>query len=373
MTGAARTTSVVDDPMPPPLLQNPDPYRMTPDRVVRWVAAGVVVGVALLFLWTFARLVAYVAVGFVLAYMMRPVKDRIQGLGIGRIGAILVTFLAFFGAVAVLFRTLAPFAAEQIAAVSGQLSPGAVARTVAGRISSWFPFDPAQVEDAMTRVMDTLLQEDRLSRVADSVFDLFANLFYAVVVIPFVAFFFLKDGSRLRKSTLGAVPNRYFEITLGIIEKVEVNIGRYFRAIGVQGLSIMIVSTALLTFVGLEFALAVGLFTGLANTIPYFGPLLGLAAGTVVGISQTGDFSLLPGILVAMGLTQLADNLLFQPMIFSRAARAHPLVILFVVLIGAQLGGVVGMLIAIPIFTTIRVLVRELLWSYRNYRSLRLA
>lgn len=368
-----RNTPASPSPMPVPAHPAPAAPRITPDRVFRWVAAGLALVVAALLLWTFSRLVVYLVVGFVLAYLMRPVKDRIQGLGTGRIPAILVTFLILFGAVAVLVRYLAPFAAEQIAAVSGQLSPGGVSRTVAERISAWLPIDPARVEDGLIRAMETLLQGDRLSRMADSVFDLFANIFYAVLVVPFVAFFFLKDGSRLRKSALGAVPNRYFEITLGIIEKVEINIGRYFRAIGVQSLSIMVVSTVLLSLAGLEFALAVGIFTGLANTIPYFGPLLGFAAGTVVGISQTGDFSLLPGILVAMGLTQIADNVLFQPMIFSRAARAHPLVILFVVLVGAQLGGILGMLLAIPVVTTVRVVVQEIIWSYRNFRSLRLA
>jgi len=126
----------------------------------------------------------------------------------------------------------------------------------------------------------------------------------------------------------------------------------------------------LLYVVGLNSALAVGIFAGLANTIPYFGPLMGLLAGALVGIAQTGDFSLLLGVLIAMGLTQIADNVLFQPLIFSRAAQAHPLVILFVVLIGAQLGGIVGMLIAIPLTTIVRVMVQQILWSLRNYRIL---
>jgi predicted PurR-regulated permease PerM len=72
-----------------------------------------------------------------------------------------------------------------------------------------------------------------------------------------------------------------------------------------------------------------------------------------------------------MGLTQLADNVLLQPIIFSRAAQAHPLVILFVVLIGAQLAGILGMLIAIPLATTVRVVIEQVLWSLRNYRILR--
>ena len=69
---------------------------------------------------------------------------------------------------------------------------------------------------------------------------------------------------------------------------------------------------------------------------------MGFLAGALVGIAQTGDFSLLVGIIVAMLITQIADNIFFPPFIFSRAARAHPLVILFVVLAGAQLGGKEG-------------------------------
>ena len=81
--------------------------------------------------------------------------------------------------------------------------------------------------------------------------------------------------------------------------------------------------------------------------------------------------ALVPGVALAMALTQLADNVLLQPIIFSKAAKTHPLVILFVVLVGAQLAGIVGMLIAIPLTTTLRVVGEQLLWSLRNYRILR--
>jgi predicted PurR-regulated permease PerM len=129
----------------------------------------------------------------------------------------------------------------------------------------------------------------------------------------------------------------------------------------------------LLWVVGLQNAIAIGIFTGLANTIPYFGPFLGFLCGTLVGIAQTGNLVLVPWVALAMAVTQLADNVLLQPLIFSRAAKAHPLVILFVVLIGARLGGILGMLVAIPLTTTVRVVVEQVLWSLRNYRILRTA
>src|SRR5690606_33460684 len=196
-------------------------------------------------------------------------------------------------------------------------------------------------------------------------------IFYAVLVIPFVAFFFLKDGSVIRRSLLRLVPNRYFELTLALMEKIETNLGRYFRGLLLQVLAVAVVATVLLWIVGLEYAIAVGAFTGLSNTIPYFGPLMGFIAGTLVGIVQPGDFSRVLGVVIAMILTQIADNVIFQPYIFSRASQTHPLLILFALLIGAQIAGLVGMLVALPVLPIIRVTLEELLWSLRNYRILK--
>ncbi|MFT5142700.1 MAG: putative PurR-regulated permease PerM [Rhodothermales bacterium] len=346
---------------------------ITPDRVVRWVVYAVLMGGSVLLVWYFVRLVAYLIIGVTLAYIMRPLKDWVQSFGISRGASLAISFVIFFGLIGIFLTYMVPFAAGQISEVSRQLSPDGVARTVAERIALWLPIDAETVRASMFGALETLMQEDRITAMAGSVIDLFTNIFYGVLVIPFVAFFFLKDGSRIRSSMLRMVPNRYFEASLGIVEQVEGNIGRYFRALLLQSLSIATISSVLLGVVGLDYAPAVGMFAGLANTIPYFGPLIGLLAGGVVGISQTGDFALIPGVIVAMGITQLTDNLLLQPLIFSRATRAHPLVILFVVLIGAQLAGIIGMLIAIPLATTLTVLIREVLWSMRNFRSLQAA
>ncbi len=349
------------------------PGKFTADKIIRAVVYLLLATGVLLLFWYFARLVAYVIVGMAFAYVMRPFKDWMESFGISHLTALLLTFVGFLGLIGVLLTYLVPFAAGQISEVSRQLSPDGVARTVAARIALWLPIDAEAVRQGMFGALETLMQEDRITAMAGSVIDLFTNIFYAVLVIPFVSFFFLKDGPKIRTSMLQVIPNRFFEISLGIVDKVEMSIGRYFRALLLQSLSIATIATILLSVAGLDYALAVGIFAGLANTIPYFGPVIGLLAGAVVGISQTGDFSLFPGVLVAMAVTQVSDNLLLQPLIFSRAARAHPLMILFVVLIGAQLAGIIGMLVAIPLATTLSVVIREVLWSMRTFRSLRAA
>jgi predicted PurR-regulated permease PerM len=348
--------------------------RYTVDRIIRIVMALVAAIAFAALVWYFARLVTYLVVGIVLAYSLRPIADRIEGLGVGRITSIFSAFVVFMGLLSLLATYLVPFVASQVRELSQLVSVeevSTIAATFEDRIARIFPIQEGAVISGVTRVFQTLFQEEGISSVMATLVGLFTNIFYAIIIIPFISFFFLKDGARIRQGIVRFVPNRFYEITLTIIEKVETNIGRYLKGLVVQCLSIATVASILLYIVGLDYALAVGIFAGLANTIPYFGPLMGFLAGVVVGVVQTGDFSLFLGVLVAMFVTQLADNVFFQPFIFSRVAEAHPLIILFVVLIGAQLGGIVGMLLAIPVTTTLRVVVQQVVWSARNYQVLK--
>lgn len=452
--------------------------RFTLDRIIRfflWVS--VILATAWL-VWYFSALIFYLIVGVLLAYFMRPIVDRIQGLGIGRIPSILLSFVLVFGALILLITELAPFASDQISDISNQISFTEAARVTAvdadgpaeqanirvgdailsvegeawdgfsqlqsilhgktagdslrvtvetqsgreevrmipfretrreqdstpiitdgdneryvaplgltaqevtlsnvaaaieRRIRRIIPIQRGAIVGRFAVALNNIFGEEQITSVAGSIVGVFTNLFYAVIVVPFVAFFFLKDGSSIRHNLLRLIPNRYFEPSLMLIEKIETIIGKYFRALVAQVFAVAVVASVLLYIIGLEYAIAVGVFTGLANTIPYFGPFMGFIAGTLMGIVQTGDFSLVLGIVVAMLLTQITDNVVFQPYIFSRAAQTHPLLILFAVLIGAQLAGIVGMLIAIPVLTIVRVSLEQLLWSLRNYRILKTA
>ncbi len=348
---------------------------LTGERVLRlllWAGGLALVG---LVLWYFVGLVVYLVLGGILAYLMRPVVHRLQGMGLGQVPAILLTFVLVFGTFAFLIVTYAPYVAGQMTALSQQVSLdtlSGIIRSAEARLVEAVPFaERGVLTERLQDISETLFRDGWLTATVGSVVGVFTDIFYAVLVVPFVAFFFLKDGTRLRHHTLQWVPNRYFEITLTIVDKVETSLGRYLRALFLQCSAVAVVAALLLSLFGLNYAVVVGIFAGLANSIPYFGPLVGFIAGTLVGIAQTGDFSMVLPVLVAMSLTQLADNLLFQPLIFSKAAQAHPLVILFVVLIGAQLGGIVGMLVAIPTATVLRVIAGEVLWSLRNYRILR--
>ena len=350
---------------------------ITAERVVKFVIAVVLMVTAGLLLWYFFRLVVYLLAGFLIAYLVRPIVDRFQGIGLSRVPAILLTFVLVFGVISVLLTSLVPFFGSQINDITQQITEDNVdawAVSIENLLRDRIPaIEEGMVIEGVRRVSSTLFQEQQFTQIVESVIDVFTDIFYAILVIPFVTFFFLRDSNKIRSATLRLVPNKYFEVTLSIIEKIETSMGRYLRGLLLQCTYVAIVATITLSFTDLNYALVVGIFTGVANSIPYFGPFMGLIAGSLVAIAQTGDFSLVTGIFIAMLITQVIDNIVIQPLIFSRAAQTHPLVILFVVLIGAQMAGIVGMLIAIPLTTTVFVTFEEILWSLRNYRILRVA
>ncbi len=343
------------------------------ERVLRWALGLGAIALTVWLVWFFGALVVYLVVGVLLAYLLQPVVTWFEGRGTGRIGAIVATFALFIGALVLVLTYTVPFVGAQFTALAEQVTVERV-REVVRELEPRLPLvRQGTVTRAVERAMLSITREERITSMASALVGMLADVVYALLVVPFVTFFVLRDGPRIRRWLLRLVPNRYFEPTLALVEQVEMNLGRYFKGLLTQCLSVGIVATVMLYVVGLENAAAVGLFTGLANTIPYFGPLMGFLAGTVVGVVQTGDLSLVPGVFVAMAVTQISDNLFFQPFIFSRAARTHPLLILVVVLVGAQVAGIVGMLIAIPLSTVLRVTAQQVLWSLRHYRILRAA
>ena len=124
-------------------------------------------------------------------------------------------------------------------------------------------------------------------------------------------------------------------------------------------------------------ALVIGLIVGLMNVIPYIGPLLGALFGIVIGIATNlhldfySEILPLTGLMAIVFLTvQVIDNILFQPLIYSTSVKAHPLEIFLVIMMAGSLAGIVGMVLAIPVYTIFRVVAKEFLNNFRIVKNL---
>jgi predicted PurR-regulated permease PerM len=248
-----------------------------------------------------------------------------------------------------------------------------IAEQIEISVINTFEFIPEGfLRDNINVMSNNLFDVGQISTLLTDMIGIFTNLFAAFLVIPFATFFFLKDGHKIRRDILKLVPNKYFETILSLVDKIETRLGIYFRSVFVQCTLVGIVSWLALSVAGLNNSASVGIAIGLANSIPYFGPLIGYLLSIVISIIETGDFSLVIPCIIAVLIAQLLDNVVLQPLIFSKSADMHPVAILFIILIGAQTAGILGMLIAIPIATIIKISIIQIHWSFNNYRIFRL-
>jgi predicted PurR-regulated permease PerM len=190
-----------------------------------------------------------------------------------------------------------------------------------------------------------------------------------------MTFFFLREKGKLRRSFLELVPNQYFEFFVTGYHKIQSLLVGYLTGLLIQMLVIFTVTSLGLYIIGVKYAITIGFFTAIANLIPYFGPVLGAIFGITVGLSTTiivgTDTSIymffIVKILAVFGLVQGTDNMLIQPIIFSKSVKAHPLEIFVIIFAGANLGGVTGMICAIPVYTILKVAIVELGFGYSQY------
>jgi predicted PurR-regulated permease PerM len=342
------------------------------ERFIRILTAVAAVILVLFLIYQFSTLVIYALVALVFSYILDPYVNRMQAAGLPRVFGITIAISIVFLLIYWVSTTVFPAVASQVVDLAQQLSGQniqSVGYKLERRIINYLPFLPdGFLENALVGFANSIFEFGDFQNTVSNVLGLFANVFYAVIVIPFSTFFFLKDGTEFRKAIFRPIPNTYFEITLSIIDKIEQRLGMYFKSVGVQSIIIGFTSWLLLTIIGLDNALAVAVVVGVANIIPYFGPAMGYLLSTIVAIFETGDFTLVLPAILAIGITQVLDNAVVQPFVFSKSTDLHPIVILFVVLIGAELGGIIGMLVAIPLATVFKILFREISWSLKNYR-----
>ncbi len=344
---------------------------ITLEKVVKSVlgAAGIV---ALgLVLYHFGALVGYAVIAMILSYILDPMVNRIQSAGMNRTVAIIMTLSGVILILIWISTNILPVIVNQMVELAAQLNIRnlqSIATQVEGRLVESFGFIPENyLSNNLTEFMKGLFDVGEIPSAVSNLIGIFTNLFAAFLIIPFATFFFLKDGARIRRDILSLVPNKYFETTLSLVDKIETRLGVYFRTVLLQSVLVALTSFVGLTFAGLNNSLSVGIAVGLANTIPYFGPLIGYILSIVVSIIEVGDFSLVLPCVLAILVVQILDNVVFQPLLFSRSADMHPVAILFIIMIGAEVAGILGMLIAIPLATIVKITINQIRWSINNY------
>jgi predicted PurR-regulated permease PerM len=223
--------------------------------------------------------------------------------------------------------------------------------------------------------LTNFVSEIKFSSVLENAISLTGNIFIGLMAITFITFFLLYEKGIVRKQLINLIPNEYFEVSIAGLYKTEKLLSNYLLGLLFQMTAIFLIAFLGLSFFGINYAASIAIFAAIINLIPYMGPILGAVFGIVIGLSSSGA-DIFEGnqyifMMIEIGsvfaVVQLTDNVILQPLIFSKSVKAHPLEIFIIIFAGATLAGIAGMIAAIPVYTIIRVFVMEVYRGYKSY------
>jgi predicted PurR-regulated permease PerM len=331
----------------------------------------VLVGIGILFSFSFVFSALFASV--VLALLLEPLVNYFETRGMNRVAVILGIYVVFAAIVVCLVSFLMPLLVSEIkifAANVPEYGRQIHHELVNLEVSVKHRFPGIVFPDYYSIITQKLFSYAQtvmgsVPAVASSMF----SILTMVVLVPFITFFLLADGHLISKSILHIVPNRYFEMCVLLIHKIVTSFKLYIRGQLLDSCSIMITTTIGYAIIGLPYFFVIGIVSGLANFIPYFGSIISVCAALFVLFVTPGAFTVWS--LLSVGIVfvciQIIDGTLVYPTVVGRQVHLHPLVVILGVAVGGSMGGIVGMLIVIPLIGICKVTIEVLFTYLKSY------
>ena len=355
---------------------------MNTDKIIKGLATLIIVAAVLALLGYLWHVVVYVASAAILAILGRPLVRVISsvtlaGRRLSRGVAAAVTLVAIWIIAGGLLSLFAPLVLNKVYELAN-LDWSAITQMVRqwlisaeSYIESNLPIDLPSLELMLKDRVWSLFTPEMLEGVAGYVLSA-AIAFFS---ISFITFFFLKEDGLFYKGVALFFPDKYHENVYRALDSITKLLSRYFAGLFVESLMLMTVVSVVMMLFGMEVsdALIIGLIMGVMNVVPYAGPVIGASISMMLSMLAPIDGNMLFTVDVLVStivVVKLVDDFIIQPTLYSERVQAHPLEVFLVILVAGYIGGVWGMLLAIPLYTILRVFAREFLSEYSIVQKL---
>lgn len=339
------------------------------------IAAVIVIG---FMAWYFSGILTYIVIATLLSLMGMPLVKRLNKIKIGKwmvphglsASITLVTILLVIAIFGLIIVPLVLKQANVIASIDvdalvnhyqyelDKLNELLVQYNVIGSDETMADYLQTQITELLDLTKFTSFFANLLSATG--------SVFMGIFIILFLTFYFLLEEDLVKKFFLILTPDDHIENTERVLHDSKILLVRYFHGVMLEIVIMMTLESVGLLVFGVPNALLIGFFGGLMNVIPYLGPLIGATLGILlVTLSELGVanydsiFISILTVIAVFGGANLIDNFILQPQIYSRNVKAHPVEVFLVIIIGGKLAGIVGMILAIPTYTIIKVIARE--------------
>jgi predicted PurR-regulated permease PerM len=346
-------------------------FTSTQKRAAAWTLIALLAALAL---WRLGPVLTPFVVASVLAYALTPLVDRLDDLGRGRMPrvlAVIIVELLFILALLCLLLMTVPILANELPLMREQLpllfdkldrslSPWLaqfgiqVSLDIASIKAQVLKYLNANYEEAFASLMSSLRLGGGLALM------LIGN----AVLIPVALFYLLMDWDRFVAKLLYLVPPRTRPKVESFTKEADQVLGQYLRGQLLVMLTMAVFYSTGLALFGLDLALPIGFFTGLAMFVPYLGFGIGLVLAVLAGLLQFASIKGLVMVAVVYGIGQVVEGFYFTPRFVGERIGLHPLAVIFALLAFGQLFGFVGVLVALPASAVLLVAVRRVRAGY---------
>jgi len=340
----------------------------------------------ILFVYLFTNVVVYLVISLVLALLGVPIVTLLSKIKIGKFRvtdsvAALLTLCFFFVVVYIIAITFLPPLISQITFLSKSNL-----HDVLNNVFKYYPSlkdtlaslgSEKQIMESITEQVNHFLNFKNISSVFNNTISYTGSILGGIFSVLFITFFFLKDEKMVVKALLLMTPSEYESEMIDIYRTSRKMLSKYFTGLFIDMIVVSFTVTLLMWFFGIKNALVIGCLAGVMNVIPYIGPIITLFFAVFLGVSGCIEFnqydlivSTITKIVVILIGVNLVDAMFIQPAIFSNTVKAHPLEIFLVILMAGVLGGVLGMVVAIPCYTLLRIIAKEFLDHFKFFKKL---
>ncbi|MCL6625670.1 AI-2E family transporter [Alicyclobacillus shizuokensis] len=336
------------------------------DRYLRFVTA---VFVTLLCLYLIGQLRAFfgdiwdvikvVLIPFlaalIISYILQPIVELLARRRVPRAAAIALIYISFILLLAVIVVNCIPLVSQQLNQLIVHLP------TLAQRVDSWLDNVSAHTRylpDALRKSVEaaTGRLEERVSSWASRLISGLSGTLNAVFVaftVPFLVFYMLKDARAIGRAMVRLCPARHRDEVRHILAGIDTTLGRYVRGQLLVMLVVGVLTYAGLLIVHMPYALLLALLMALMDLVPYIGPFLGATPAVLLAFAISPQMAL--KVMIVNAVVQQLEGNLISPQIMGRTLDLHPMLIVAAILIGGEVGGMLGLIAAVPLVAVIKV------------------
>ena len=344
-------------------------------------ALGILLGIFLLgyFLYEIQSVIIYIIIAGILSLIARPIIIFLRRkLKFPNTIAVVFTMVLMLGLLTGLIVMFIPLIAEQGQSLSllevDKLQENV--QQIFNQTTTYFSSKGIDVLGELKNV-DFVSQFKEIPNFLNSVLGAVGTLSVGLFSVLFISFFFMKDNQLLKKGVMTVIPNGTEGRFSKSLETINDLLSRYFIGLLTQITILFVLYTIILLVFDIDNAVVIAFLCALLNLIPYVGPMIGavimfvLSMISNIGLDfQTEILSTSLWIMFWYLIAQLVDNFASQPLIFSKTTKSHPLEIFLIIIIGGLLFGIVGMITAVPMYTALKVILKEFLSDNKIVKSL---